>query len=255
MSHQAPALASGSTEVAPLAPNPYEAYGEAATRSSSFLKFSKGDFLRGSDAEVVEVGTKFVADMPNLQVGYVRWSGGAPTDRILGRVGEGWKAPRRAELGDSDKSNWESDSDGKPRDPWQWTNELPLISKDGSVDIFATSSRGGLNAIGELCKDYGAAMRAKPDKLPVIALGVGSYQHSNREYGRIKYPIFEIVNWVGRDQLPAATASPDDDGAPPAQRAIAAGNGRAAESAPRAERAPPAPQATAPADDDDVPWL
>jgi hypothetical protein len=239
-------------EIAPVDPNLYEAFGEAATRSMAFLKFSKGDFLRGQDGEVVPIGTKFVADMPNLTTGWVRWNSGAPTERILGRVGQGWVPPRRAELGDADKAVWETDTEGRPRDPWQMSNELPLISKDGSVETFATSSRGGLNAIGELCKVYGRQMRSTPGKLPMISLNVGSYQHSNREFGRIKYPVFEIVGWVDRDKLPPAS--------PPVAAAVieeqrqdnaARARGRINE-----RQAQPVPQCQpAPIDDDiDVPW-
>jgi hypothetical protein len=160
-----------SNEIAPVDPNLYEVFGEAATRSMAFLKFSKGDFLRGQDGAVVPIGTKFVADMPNLTTGWVRWNSGAPTERILGRVGEGWVPPCRAELGDADKGVWETDTEGRPRDPWQMSNELPLISKDGSVETFATSSRGGLNAIGEGQNTRLGAVCASAALIPVIQPG------------------------------------------------------------------------------------
>jgi hypothetical protein len=76
------------------------------------------------------------------------------------------------------------DEQGRERDPWQFSNYLILKTPgekgDDALFTFTTSSRGGLNAIGELCKAYGKAMRQRPDELPVIALGVGSYQHSNK---------------------------------------------------------------------------
>jgi hypothetical protein len=36
---------------------------------------------------------------------------------------------------------------------------------------------------------------------------VGSYQHRDRSLGRIKYPIFKIVDWVNKNE-------PDPDKAP-----------------------------------------
>lgn len=32
--------------------------------------------------------------------------------------------------------------------------------------------------------------------MPIISLGVGSYQHSNRNFGEIRFPKFEIVGWT-----------------------------------------------------------
>lgn len=197
-------------EMTSTTPNAFEAFGEAATRAGNvFLKFSKGDYLRGQDAEVVPVGTRFVAMMDELQTGWVRWSEGTPTDREMGKVSEGFVPPKRSSLGDTDRAMWAEDDEGRARDPWALTSELPMMAQDGTVDTFATSSKGGLAAIGELSKAYGRQMRTTPNKLPMVALNVGSYQHSKREFGRIKYPQFDVVAWVDRDKLPASP--PDGD--------------------------------------------
>jgi hypothetical protein len=83
-----------------------------------------------------------------------------------------------------------------------------MKSPDGkdedSLFTFTTSSRGGLNAIGELCKAYGKAMRQRPDEFPIVALKVGSYQHSNKAYGRIKFPILEVVGWAAKSDFAQA---------------------------------------------------
>ncbi len=42
-------------------------------------------------------------------------------------------------------------------------------------------------------------MRQHPDEWPIVELGVGSYAHSNKAYGRIKFPTFEIVGWAPKD--------------------------------------------------------
>ena len=38
--------------------------------------------------------------------------------------------------------------------------------------------------------------RQKPNEYPIIEIGVGSYKHPNPEFGRIKFPTFEIVGWA-----------------------------------------------------------
>src|SRR5262249_31529942 len=102
-------------------------------------------------------------------------------------------------------------------DPWQFQNDIVMVAVDGGkLYTFTTSSRGGLNAVGELCKAYGKQVRQHPNKLPVIALDVGSYQHSNRSYGRIKFPVFKIVDWadaaVAQRLLDANNGNEESDG-------------------------------------------
>ena len=49
---------------------------------------------------------------------------------------------------------------------------------------------------------YGRRMRARPDEYPIVALERGSYQHPNRTYGEIRYPIFKIDGYVPIKDLP-----------------------------------------------------
>ena len=138
----------------------------------------------------------------------------------MGLVAEGYVPPKRSELGDTDESQWETDDRGEPRDPWQLSNYLVLINPDDVKDqyTFTTTSKGGIGAIGELCKVFGRHMREAPDEDPVIALGVGSYQHRDKQYGRIKFPILEVVDWVDKAPFEAAleTGGPDGGSAPAA---------------------------------------
>jgi hypothetical protein len=122
----------------------------------------------------------------------------------------------------------------KARDPWQFSNMLLLIDQNASaIFTFTTSSKGGIDAIGNLCKSYGREVLMRPGEYPVVALGSGSYQHPNRSYGRIKTPSFAIVGWV--DKGPA-----DEIVAMESQR----GNDRG--SAPKQVEAPKAKQAELP---------
>jgi hypothetical protein len=157
----------------------FEGYGNAATARSitgTLLRFSKGDFLAGQDGADIPVGSRFVAIMDSLTVGWVRWEDNATTEQRMGLVAEGFQPERRSDLGDHDKDRWEVDNnEGQPRDPWQFTNYLILqAAKDGEIYTFTTASKGGLGAVGELAKAYGKTMRQKPDQYPVIELYVGS---------------------------------------------------------------------------------
>jgi hypothetical protein len=171
------------------------------------LKFSKGDYLAGEEGAAVPTGTIVTANVAELLVGWVRWAANKPTDHIMLRVADGSALPKRADLGDQDKSGWEVDNHGEPRDPWQFTNYLPLLSQSGELFTFTTASRGGIGAIGELCRRYSQHRKRHPDVLPIIALDVDSYQHKNREYGRIKFPRFTPMGWEPKSRFDSALAA------------------------------------------------
>jgi hypothetical protein len=189
-----------STSVAGQSTNPFTAYGEAQNQRAivgKLLKFSKGDFLAGQDNEEVPEGTRFIANMDEMLAGWIRWQDNKPTDHVMGKVSDGYQPPRRNELGDDDKEQWEIDNQGQPRDPWQFSNYLLLKGdEDGELYTFTTSSKGGLNALGDLCKAYGQAMAQRTAEYPVIEVGVSAYDHPNRALGRIKVPTFKVVSWT-----------------------------------------------------------
>ena len=222
------------TAIATQNANPFEAYGNAVSQRTivgDLLKFSKGDYTAGQDDKEVPEGTELVANMDQLLTGWVRWENNAPSEQMMGLVADGHIPPSRRTLGDTDEKEWDTDSQGRPRDPWQLTNYL-ILKSPGSDKLytFATSSRGGLNAIGELCKVYGRAMRQRPNEYPIIALNVDSYRHSNKEFGKIYTPKFDVVGWVPKAEFAAALA--EDEKAESAETPKT--NGRS-KSAPAAE--------------------
>src|SRR5262249_17578819 len=123
------------------------------------------------------------------------------------RVADGRPVPKRADLGDLDQSKWEVDNHGEPRDPWQFTNYLPVLNESGELFTFTTASRGGISAIAELCRRYSQHRRRHPDVLPLIALDVDSYQHKLKEYGRIKIPRLTPRGWEPKSKFDAAFAA------------------------------------------------
>jgi len=222
--------------------NPFLNYGEAAKQTSivgDLLKFSKGDWSAGQNNTMIAEGTQFIANMDELLIGWIRWSDMKPTDHVMGKVSKRFQPPRRSELGDLDSAQWETDENGQTRDPWQLSNYLLMQDEDGQLYTFTTSSRGGLNAVGDLCLKYGKMSRQKPDQYPVVAIGTGSYLHSNKAYGRIKYPTFEIVGWAAKskfadidevdrsDEIVPDKSVPDKPAVPPPAAAKPAGKPKA----------------------------
>ncbi len=207
--------------------DPYAAYGEQASATKVYITFKNGEYLFGTDQEEIPVGTRFIANMAGLRIGWKHWADKKVTDERMGLLAEGYRPPARHELGDSDQSQWELDDKKQPRDPWQQTNELTLRGiETGDEFVFATSGRGGIGAIGELCKTYGKLYRQKPGMAPVIELSNDHYNH--KVYGKTYFPVLKLVDWVR-----------EPDAVEPAAAVVAA-----APSAPAAT--PPAAPAKAP---------
>jgi hypothetical protein len=207
-------------------PSVFEAYADSVAPRSiigTLLKFSKGDYLAGEEAAPVPVGSVFTANVGELMVGWVRWWDSKPTEHRMIRLADGEPLPKRSELGDTDESTWELDSNGKARDPWQFVNYLPLLSETGELFTFTTSSRGGLGAVAELCRRYSRHHRHHPDVLPIIALDVDSYQHKQKEFGRIKFPKFNPLGYAPKsvfdDALAAAGYAANEPEPPPTVQA------------------------------------
>jgi hypothetical protein len=174
--------------------DPFAAYASAMGGTGKLLKFSKGDFTAGESNEEVPPGTKFIANVEDLQIGWNRWEDGKPAEHVLGRLADSFSPPRREALGHTDQTQWKTGTDGNAIDPWQFVNYLPLVRLDDlEQHTFTTSSRGGLNAIGKLCGQFHRLRWKHRGHLPVIALEVGAYQHA--DYGKIKFPVLKIVDW------------------------------------------------------------
>src|SRR5262249_19386905 len=132
-----------------------------------------------------------------------------PAEQIMGLLIEGFVPPARSTLGHDDQTLWEINANsGKPRDPWQATIYMPMVSLNGeAVFTFSTGSDGGRrHAIGPLCREYGARIRQRPDEPPIVKLHQDSYAQSDRSIGRVKFPELPIVRWVKGDKYLAAIA-------------------------------------------------
>jgi hypothetical protein len=190
--------------------NAFEAYGQSVSQKSivgDILKFTKfGEWVSGKDETEMADETKLIANMDELLVGWVRWEDSKPTDQIMGKVAEAFRPARRNELGDTDEAAWETDDNGVPQDPWRLTNYLVLKEPGGEqLYTYATSSRSGLNAVGELCKVYGKQMRQRPDDYPVVELQASSYIHP--KYKKIFTPQLIVSGWSSKAEFAEAMES------------------------------------------------
>lgn len=206
--------------------NPLLEYADAIAPSfvvGKLLKFAKGDYLAGADGQEVAMGTVMIVAADELMVGWVRWVGGKPAEQLLVRINDGQKPLRREQLGFVDKTQWEIDNSGKPRDPWQFTNYLPMADEAGELYTFSSGSKGGLGAIGNLLRRYVQQQKKNDAVFPKIKLGTDTYPHQNKEYGRIKVPVLEPAGWVSKrvfyEIMEGSDFAADNSGGNPAANA------------------------------------
>jgi hypothetical protein len=182
--------------------NPWlEAAAESGNETGPLLKFVKGTWVIGDDA--LKDGTEFVAHIDQLIRGWVKFEDGRVVDRIIGKIADGFKPPKREDLSDADPASWteKNADDGKLRDPWTQQWFLPLIGvESGELVTFVTGSKGGIGAVADLCRVYGH--RQQHGLLPIIALKTRSYRH--KQYGKIETPDFQVVGWDGAQTEAAA---------------------------------------------------
>jgi hypothetical protein len=185
--------------------NPYTAYGDKVGLRGTFLTFKNGEFLYGQEGASIPLGTRMVANMKGFRVGWRRWMDNKVMDDLTELLSDMIPQQPRSALGDMDSQMWERDLQGKARDPWQFTNILELVDEQGEIFIYSTGAKGGINALGRLCKQYGNLFKQKPGMAPILELGADFYMHT--EYGKTWVPVFKITGWA--DEATLATEEPE----------------------------------------------
>lgn len=213
---------SDSRELLDTRNDPYAAYGAKVGTSGQYLSFKNGEYLFGQEGEELPLGTKLFANMPGLLVGWRRWFNAQITDDRTHLLTECRTIESRNELGDTDQALWEKpkptaqNPNPAPQDPWQFTNILELSSGEETY-IFSSSSKGGIGAIGRLCKEYGKERRQRPGMLPIIELSRDFYNH--KTYGKTYFPEFKIVGWTDEDR-PSLEGEEDEIPFDPPKQAV-----------------------------------
>jgi hypothetical protein len=185
------------------AADPFAQYALQTSRDGVRLSFNKsGEWIAAlsSGATVIPPGRELVALMPEFALAWTKWEDSKPTDRHVTLVASGAVPVRRDQLGDTDQALWETDDEGRLKDPWQPTHELPLLDPEcGEKYVYTTSSVGGKDALGKLSGAFSRGRARHPNDNPVVTLGAGGYQHKVKSRGWIHVPVFKIVSWVPRD--------------------------------------------------------
>jgi hypothetical protein len=105
----------------------------AQAQEMRLLKFVKGKWYVGDDE--LPAGREFIAHVPQLAHGMVKFVDGKVAEQRVGIVADGFVLPSRDELDDIDPKKWETDHAGVPRDPWCQQYYLPL-EDNGTGELF-----------------------------------------------------------------------------------------------------------------------
>jgi hypothetical protein len=202
--------------MSPIDKNVYEQYADAVNQQriiGDLLKFSKGEWLTGREAEEIAEGTELIAGCDQLLIGWIKWADFKPVEYQMGRLAEGFLPAKRSDLDDQDQINWPRDeSTGLPRDPWQLSNSMVLMDPGTrQLYTFAAASKGAIGAMGKLMGSYGKHVRQAPADLPVVALLSDSYKHSNKAYGKIHFPVLKVTGWANRMEFDSVLAGALDE--------------------------------------------
>src|SRR5262245_39409768 len=82
--------------------DPFESFADEVSPQmicGKLLKFSKGDFLAGEDAELINEGTILTVGIDQMIVGWVRWEDNRPIEHRMVSIALNQFPPRRSELG------------------------------------------------------------------------------------------------------------------------------------------------------------
>src|SRR5262245_31905623 len=145
------------SEIESTEPNFFELYAQSISRANfigDLLTFSRyGEYLAGRDKVQIPLGTKVVVHVPTTMAGFIKWQDNRPVEYRMGLIADGFTPPKRSELGDLDKTLWDSYEDGRDKDPWQFTNQVVMTNPEtNEIFTFSTSSKTGLSAFGEVLK-------------------------------------------------------------------------------------------------------
>ena len=180
-----------------------------------FVKFTKTGDYAISDVENLPNGSRCIAHADETEFGWTLWQGGKPTERRMGRVADRFIPAQRSELGLADEREWELQTDGTRRDPWQFGAQVPITRLDagGETYQFTTGSKGGLRCVNGLVRAYGRRVQSeKAPGLPIVELKSDRYKHPT--YGWIYYPVMHIVGWTDDSGRPQSVADDLNDDLP-----------------------------------------
>jgi len=146
------------------------------------IRFDKdtGAFL---DRDNVPLQPDFQPIVFDIRGAFVKWENGHPTQKIWHVPGQHF--PKRAELGDLDRSRWErSPFDGQPLvDPWRIEFYMVLADRETADPFtFVTATKGAKSAVIELARPINTRRQDVPGTRPIIVFKAIPYYLVRRPY-------------------------------------------------------------------------
>lgn len=198
----------GSTAVGPATPEAlYRAHHDESRNLRAgriFLKFSKGDWFIGKDAEsFADNQFYFVPAMDMFERGWQCWKGGKPVDERF--VPYGTQPILSSSL--PDHGPYAAANDG-----WTESLKFPLMilpmGKNTSAWLnveFSASSAGGKNFVYSLSRQFAEKIKLGEvsDTKNYVLCRAGSDHYVHREFGRVYYPTVEIVQSLSMAEVTA----------------------------------------------------
>lgn len=167
----------------------------APTQSSDtmFIKLNPAlGWVYGQDNMENEEGAKWAIDPLSMAQGFIYWgmSSNVLGDKMQPLTDGIMQKSELPEMTEPSKQGWQAQCgfmmncvDGEDK---------------GTQVLYKSSTMGAEKAFGELYNTINARLQAKnPEIVPIVLLERGSYPHSNKEFGHVVFPVFNIVGWQG----------------------------------------------------------
>jgi hypothetical protein len=189
--------------------DPYASFANEAGSMivGQLITCKKGLWGIGREEETSPKDALYLAIVPTMARGMVKWLGGAIVDAKMGLVKDGFLVPHRYSLGDLDESTWEKAPDGEPRDPWTqlYLFQLVELSPPHGTLTFSSGSYGAKLMAQELCRIYSEEGPANPECYPVVALS--TKPRASKSYGKIIGPWLDVKGWATLEDVKAGRKS------------------------------------------------
>jgi hypothetical protein len=127
-------------------------------------------------------------------------------------VYDGFVMPPRETLGDLNPTDWPLGLSGAPEDPWQHQICL-VLQTPGTHELatYATTSKTGRRAIGNLLRHYDRMRRKDGEHYPVVRLKSSGFNHRDPRIGFVPTPLLAVVGTAPKASAAIPDTSPRHD--------------------------------------------
>jgi len=151
---------------------------------------SDGSWVYGADSTEVEEDSEWAIPPDSLAQGFIAWHAGKVEGERMATFGKPAVDPS-------------SLPEVKAKNGWEEQVGFGLVcltgEDEGTKAVFKTNTKGGTEAWNNVFDAIKARAVAGKPFTPRVSLKNSSYQHA--EYGKIYKPVFEVVGWVGDEDV------------------------------------------------------